>query len=62
MGFQAMQSVKVIDEALEHVGQAGYVVEDNTKLVNGLLEGEVDVRIDSDGQVYTFNVTALQAL
>lgn len=46
--FQAYQSVKVVNEELEHFGQVGAVVE---------LEGEdgtVGVKIDLDGEIYQF--------
>jgi hypothetical protein len=60
--MQAFTSVVVQNETLEHHGQAGYVVGDKTKLVNGVTEGTVEVKMDVDNEVYEFNVGDVRAL
>lgn len=60
--MQAFTSVVVQNDSLEHHGQAGYVVGSDTKLINGVTEGTVEVKIDSDGETYEFNVADVRAL
>lgn len=60
--FQAMQSVKVDNDKLANHGHAGFVVADRTKVINGETVGEVDVKIDIDNEVYTFDVKDLKGL
>jgi hypothetical protein len=60
--YQVMQSVKVKDETLAHAGEAGHVVADHTKLIDGVYQGIVEVKMDTDNEVYDFDVAALEAL
>ncbi|MEH6434234.1 hypothetical protein [Massilia sp. DD77] len=69
MGFQSMQSVAVKDDVMDEdgdvllsAGQAGYVVADKSVVVNGVSEGEVDVKMDHDGIVYSLDVSHIRAL
>jgi hypothetical protein len=53
--MQQYQSVVINNENLEHHGQAGHVVE-------AVKDGKVGIRIDSDGEVYEFDVSHVRAL
>lgn len=55
--MQVMQSVIIRNDALEHDGQAGYVVEAVTPT-----DEKISVKMDSDGQVYEFDRADVVAL
>jgi hypothetical protein len=62
MFAQVMQGCIVTNEELERHGEAGCVVEDKTKVVNGALEGTVVLRMDADNELVEFAPTDLRVL
>lgn len=60
--FQAMQSVKVANDKLAQHDQAGYVVKDNSVIVNGEAVGKVEVKMDIENEVFEFDIQDLKGL
>jgi hypothetical protein len=60
--YQVMQSVKVRNDQLAQHNQAGHVTKDNTKLVDGVSVGTVEVKMDIENEVFEFDVKDLEGL
>jgi hypothetical protein len=59
--FNVMQSIKVKNDGLEHDGQAGHVV-DSCEIDGDDTDTKVNVRMDSDNEVYEFDPRDLVTL